>query len=179
MRMRFYATGTPILHAEASFISAERGLHRGISSWTSLKCYIHFSFILKLIIFIYKQLRRPVAFSAVQNGPCERILEQRQLHSMCQQPCLLCLCVICFNCVLMCIACSMSAVWPCNPNRCSCQCLATKSVFVHWLQCWLLTLLIVAVRPVILQCPHQLFVFFFVFKNFSASHNKANGLQVC
>jgi len=32
---------------------------------TSLKCYIHFSFILKLIIFIYKQLKRPVAFSVV------------------------------------------------------------------------------------------------------------------
>jgi len=36
-----------------------------ISSRTSLKHHIHFSFILKLIIFIYKQLKRPVAFSAV------------------------------------------------------------------------------------------------------------------
>jgi len=58
-------TGTPILHVEASFILVERGLRRGISSWTSLKYYIHFSFILKLIIFIYKQLKRPVAFSVV------------------------------------------------------------------------------------------------------------------
>jgi len=36
-----------------------------ILSWTSLKCHIHFSFILKLAIFICKQLKRPVAFSAV------------------------------------------------------------------------------------------------------------------
>jgi len=64
----FHATGTPILHVEASFISVERGLRRGISSRTSLKCYIHFSFILKLTIFICKQLKRPVAFSAVQRG---------------------------------------------------------------------------------------------------------------
>jgi len=60
-----HVTGTPILHVEASFISVERGLRRGILSWTSLKHYIHFSFILKLIIFIYKQLKRPVAFSVV------------------------------------------------------------------------------------------------------------------
>jgi len=59
-------TGTPILHVEALFISVERGLRRGISSWTSLKYYIHVSFILKLIIFIYKPLKRPVAFSVVQ-----------------------------------------------------------------------------------------------------------------
>jgi len=39
----------------------------GISSWTSLKCCIHFSFILRLTIFIYKQLKRPVAFSAVHS----------------------------------------------------------------------------------------------------------------
>jgi len=58
-------TGTPILHVEASFISVERGLRQGILSRTSLKCYIHFSFILKLILFIYKQLKRPVAFSIV------------------------------------------------------------------------------------------------------------------
>jgi len=64
------ATGTPILHAEASFTSAERGLHQGISSWTSLKHCIHFSFILKLqvTIFTCKQLKRPAAFSAVQFG---------------------------------------------------------------------------------------------------------------
>jgi len=61
-----YATGTPILHVEASLISVERGLCREILSRTSLKCYIHFSFILKLIIFIYKQLKRHVAFSLVQ-----------------------------------------------------------------------------------------------------------------
>jgi len=60
-------TGTPILHAEASFISAERGSRQGILSQTSLKRCIHFSFILKLAIFICKQLKRPVAFSAVQN----------------------------------------------------------------------------------------------------------------
>jgi len=59
------ATGTPILHEEAWFISVERGLSQGILSRTSLKYHIHFSFILKLIIFIYKQLKRPVAFSAV------------------------------------------------------------------------------------------------------------------
>jgi len=64
-RITFYTTGTSILHVETSFISVERGLRRGISSRTSLKCYIHFSFILKLIIFIYKQLKRPVAFSVV------------------------------------------------------------------------------------------------------------------
>jgi len=38
-----------------------------ISSRTSLKHHIHFSFILKLTIFIYKQLKRPAAFSAVQS----------------------------------------------------------------------------------------------------------------
>jgi len=65
MRMRFCTTGTPILHAKASFISAERGPRRGISSWTSLKHCIHFSFIPKLMIFVYKQLKRPVAFSAM------------------------------------------------------------------------------------------------------------------
>jgi len=59
------ATGTPILHVEASFNSVERGLRRGISSRTSLKHCIHFGFILKLAIFIYKQLKRPAAFSAV------------------------------------------------------------------------------------------------------------------
>jgi len=68
MRTRFCATGTPILHAEASFISVGRGLRRGISSWTSLKCCIHFSFILKLAIFIYKQLKKPAAFSAVHSS---------------------------------------------------------------------------------------------------------------
>jgi len=45
-------------------LSRERTTPR-ISSWTPLKYYIHFSFILKLIIFIYKQLKRPVAFSVV------------------------------------------------------------------------------------------------------------------
>jgi len=53
--MKFCTTGTLILHEEASFISAERGPRRGISSRTSLKCCIHFSFILKLTIFIHKQ----------------------------------------------------------------------------------------------------------------------------
>jgi len=60
-----HATDMPILHVEASFISAERGLRREILSRTSLKHCIHFSFILKLAIFIHKQLKRPVAFSAV------------------------------------------------------------------------------------------------------------------
>jgi len=60
-----YATGTPILHIEASFISTERGLRWWILSQTSLKHYIHFSFILKLMIFICKQLKGPVAFSVV------------------------------------------------------------------------------------------------------------------
>jgi len=59
-----YTTGTPILHVEASFISVERGLRRG-SRAEPLKYYIHFSFILKLIIFIYKQLKRSVAFSVL------------------------------------------------------------------------------------------------------------------
>jgi len=63
--MTFWTTGTSILHVEASFISAERGLRQGISSRTSLKCHIHFGFILKLAIFICKQLKRPEAFSAV------------------------------------------------------------------------------------------------------------------
>jgi len=45
-------------------LSRERITPR-ILSRTSLKHYIHFSFILKLIIFICKQLKRPVAFSAV------------------------------------------------------------------------------------------------------------------
>jgi len=66
--MTFHATGTPILHVEASFISAERGLRRLILSRTSLKHYIHFSFILKLTIFIYKQLKRHGAFSAVHSN---------------------------------------------------------------------------------------------------------------
>jgi len=61
-------TGMPILHAEALFISAERGLRQGILSRTSLKCHIHFSFIPKLAIFIHKQLKRPVAFGAVHFG---------------------------------------------------------------------------------------------------------------
>jgi len=66
-RTTFCTTGTPILHAASLFISesAERGLRRGVSSRTSLKCCIHFSFILKLAIFICKQLKRPVDFSAV------------------------------------------------------------------------------------------------------------------
>ena len=63
--MSFCTTGTPILHVEASFISAERGLRRGILSRTSLKHHIHFGFIPKLVIFICKQLKRPVAFSAL------------------------------------------------------------------------------------------------------------------
>jgi len=65
----------PILHVEASFISVERGLRQEILSQTSLKCYIHFSFILKLIIFIYKQLKRPVAFSAVHK--CTRAVSAK------------------------------------------------------------------------------------------------------
>jgi len=59
-------TGTPILHVEASFISVERGLRRGILSRTSL--ILHLVLVhSKLIIFIYKQLKRPVAFSVVHN----------------------------------------------------------------------------------------------------------------
>jgi len=57
-----FTTGTPILHLEASFISAERGLRREILSQTSLNHNIHFSSILKLI---RKQLKRPMAFGAV------------------------------------------------------------------------------------------------------------------
>jgi len=51
-------------------LSRERTTPR-ILSWTSLKYYIHFSFILKLIIFIYKQLKRPVAFSVVHKWQIE------------------------------------------------------------------------------------------------------------
>jgi len=58
-----HATGMPILHVEASFISAERGLRQGILSPTSLN---HFSFILKLTIFICKQLKRSGAFGTVR-----------------------------------------------------------------------------------------------------------------
>jgi len=47
----------------------ERGLRRGISSRASLKCCIHFGFILKLVIFICKQLKRPAAFSVVHHCP--------------------------------------------------------------------------------------------------------------
>jgi len=55
----------PILLAEASFISAERGLCRRILSRTSLKCHMCFDFIPKLVIFIHKQLKRLAAFGAV------------------------------------------------------------------------------------------------------------------
>jgi len=61
-------TRTQILHAGASFISAERGSHRWILSQISLNHHIHFSFILKLVIFICKQLQRHAAFSAVQHA---------------------------------------------------------------------------------------------------------------
>jgi len=63
-----YTTDKPILHVEALFISVERGLRWEILSRNSLKYYIHFSFILKLIIFIYKQLKRPAFFTACTNG---------------------------------------------------------------------------------------------------------------
>ena len=42
------ATSTLILHAEASFTSAQRGLRRGISSRTSLKHHIWFGSFLSL-----------------------------------------------------------------------------------------------------------------------------------
>mgnify|MGYP000198940078 CR=1 FL=1 len=58
----WHANSLPV---EALFISVERGLRQEILSRTSLKYYIHFSFILKLIILIYKQLKRPVAFGVV------------------------------------------------------------------------------------------------------------------
>jgi len=57
-----HTTGTPIIHVEASFISVERGLHREILSQTSLKCYIHFSFILKLIIFHLQTTQKACSF---------------------------------------------------------------------------------------------------------------------
>jgi len=59
-------TGTLILHTETLFISVERGSRRRILSQTSLKHYLQFSFILKLTIFICKQLKKHLAFSAVQ-----------------------------------------------------------------------------------------------------------------
>jgi len=49
-------------------LSRERTAPR-ISSWTSLKHHIHFSFIPKLAIVIHKQLKRPVAFGAAQRCP--------------------------------------------------------------------------------------------------------------
>jgi len=68
---RYYQSHSKVYdwHADSSRrsivkLSRERITPR-ISSRTSLKCYIHFSFILKLMIFICKQLKRPVAFSAV------------------------------------------------------------------------------------------------------------------
>jgi len=61
-----HTTDTPILHAEKKFISAERGPRQGILSQTSLKCTNHFRSFLNLTIFICKQLKRPVAFGAVQ-----------------------------------------------------------------------------------------------------------------
>jgi len=66
--MTFCTTDTSTLQAEASFISTERGLHQGILSRTSLKCHIHFGFILKLVIFICNQLKRPVAFGTMNWG---------------------------------------------------------------------------------------------------------------
>ena len=68
-------------HADSSRRSfVERSKERitpRILSRTSLKYYIHFSFILKLIIFICKQPKKPVAFSAMHN---------RQRPSMHQNP---------------------------------------------------------------------------------------------
>jgi len=57
-------TGTPILHVEASFISVERGLPRDLEP--NLSQILH-SFLIhsKAYNFIYKQLKRPVAFSVV------------------------------------------------------------------------------------------------------------------
>jgi len=75
-----YTTGAPILHVEALFISAERGLRQGILSQTSLKYYIHFSFILKLIIYIYKQLKRPVAFSLVHFDVKQQIIILKTIY---------------------------------------------------------------------------------------------------
>jgi len=65
-------------------LSRERTAPR-ISSWTSLKCYIHFSFILKLIIVIYKQLKRPVAFSVVHFWIFKTVLDHKA--SMHNHPC--------------------------------------------------------------------------------------------
>jgi len=69
---RYYQSHSKVYdwHADSSHrstvkLSRERITPR-ISSRTSLKYCIHFGFILKLMIFIYKQLKRPVAFSAVQ-----------------------------------------------------------------------------------------------------------------
>jgi len=58
-------TDTPILHAQASFISAERGRLQRILSRTSFKCYNHIGSFPKLTIFIFKQLKRSAAFSAM------------------------------------------------------------------------------------------------------------------
>jgi len=64
-------------------LSRERITPR-ILSRTSLKYYIHFSFILKLIIFIYKQLKRPVAFSVVQLGSNEMEQNDRAINLGCE-----------------------------------------------------------------------------------------------
>jgi len=71
-------------HADSScrsivHLSRERTTPR-ISSWTFLKYYIHLSFILKLVIFIYKQLKRPVAFSVVQMRSSQPSGQRDRLH---------------------------------------------------------------------------------------------------
>jgi len=103
------ATGTPILHTEASFISAERGLHRGILSRTSLKCHNHFRSFLKLTIFIHKQLERLVAFSAVQNcKQSELLLCIHRVETLCAHR----LSFSCLDSVFMsCWVVHVSAVW--------------------------------------------------------------------
>jgi len=71
-----------ILHAEALCTTAERGLHRGILSQTSLKCHIQF------LIFICKQLKMCVAFSAghawsvFPSLMCSKLHIKNKLNSM-------------------------------------------------------------------------------------------------
>jgi len=79
-----------ILHAEASFISAERGLRRGILSRTSLKHHIS-----ELMIFICKQLKRPVAFSMLHLGSLNATRSLMMSWSKCRES------VLCFDIAFM------------------------------------------------------------------------------
>jgi len=77
-------TGTSILHLEASFISAERGSSVPRDLELNLSQMSHLVLVhCELTIYICKQLKRPVAFSAVhesQPSPCHLQHWSRQSH---------------------------------------------------------------------------------------------------